>query len=403
MCGRASSIRIMNPQNFENLLCQSLVLPERIQPFKEVLLANLVMVGEIPAPTFQEEHRIRFLADRFKECGLDQISTDEKQNVVAVAPGSEGASSILVGAHVDTVFTTAVDHTVRMDPALVFGPGVADNSLGLAAIASLPDLLSGLGIQLKSDLVLMGSTRSMGRGNLEGIRFFLDNTTIDNIIAATLVEGVHLGRLSYSSLGAFRAEIHCRIPEDYNWSEFGASGAIAVLNDVITGIQRLPIPKRPRTSVVFGSVHAGNAYNTIALTGSLQLELRSEDPGMVDSMAQRISDIVEETASITQTTVWMEEIARRKPGGISFNHPLTRCARSVMSKLNITPVVAPSSGELSALIDAGIPGITVGLTKGSHVHTVQESIEIEPMFKGLAQLITIIQAIDSGLYDESKL
>ncbi len=393
----------MNPTTLESLLDESTGLRERIASFKEVLLANLVMVGEIPAPTWQEENRIRFLTDRFRECGLDQISTDELNNAVAVLPGTEGTSNILVGAHVDTVFTSAVDHTVRIDPKTASGPGVADNSLGLAAIASMPDLLSGLGVQLKSNLVLMGSTRSLGRGNLEGIRFFLENTTIDPIRAATLIEGVHLGRLSYNSLGALRAEIHCKIPEDYNWSEFGASGAIAVLNDVITGIQRLPIPKRPRTSVVLGSINAGNAYNTVAMRGSLQLELRSEDTEMVSVIGQRISDIVEETASITQTSVWMEDIARRAPGGISFTHPLTRCARDVMERLEITPVVAPSSGELSALIDAGIPGITLGLTRGSNVHTIQEAIEIEPMFSGLTQLITILQAIDAGLCDEPKI
>lgn len=393
----------MNSNNLESFLKQAPGLSERIKSLKEVLLANLVMVGEIPAPTFQEENRIRFLADRFKECGLDQISTDEMKNTVAVLPGSEGNGNILVGAHVDTVFTSAVDHTVRIEPNVVSGPGVADNSLGLAAIASLPDLLSGLGIQLKSNLVLMGSTRSMGRGNLEGIRFFLENTKIDPIHAATLVEGVHLGRLSYTSLGALRAEIHCRIPEDYNWSEFGASGAIAVLNDVISGIQGLPIPKRPRTSIVLGSINAGNAYNTVAMRGSLQLELRSEDNEMVDKIGKSIADIVEETASISQTSLWMEEVARRRPGGIAFTHPLTQCARDVMECLDITPVVAPSSGELSALIDAGIPGITLGLTRGSNVHTFQEAIEIEPMFSGLAQLITILQAIDAGLCDEPKI
>ena len=32
----------------------------------EILLANLIMIGEIPAPTFQEEQRIEFLKNRLK-------------------------------------------------------------------------------------------------------------------------------------------------------------------------------------------------------------------------------------------------------------------------------------------------------------------------------------------------
>ena len=34
---------------------------------REILLANALMLGEIPAPSGQEENRIRFLADRFSK------------------------------------------------------------------------------------------------------------------------------------------------------------------------------------------------------------------------------------------------------------------------------------------------------------------------------------------------
>ena len=46
----------------------------------------------------------------------------------------------------------------------------------------------------------MGSARSLGRGDLEGLRFFLDNFK-KPITAGVCIEGVKLGRLSYSSIG----------------------------------------------------------------------------------------------------------------------------------------------------------------------------------------------------------
>ena len=36
---------------------------EQLKESKEILLANAVMLGEIPAPTFAEEDRIQFLAN----------------------------------------------------------------------------------------------------------------------------------------------------------------------------------------------------------------------------------------------------------------------------------------------------------------------------------------------------
>ena len=167
---------------------------------KEILLANLVMVGEIPAETFKEEKRVRFVLDRFRECGLDKISTDEADNALAVLPGKEGRKSILVCAHLDTLFDDKVDHTVTVNTESVIGAGIADNSLGVAVLCSLPSILERLGIELDADLILMGASRSLGRGSLQGIEFFLDHHP-GEIVAGVCVEGVDLGRLSYQSIG----------------------------------------------------------------------------------------------------------------------------------------------------------------------------------------------------------
>ena len=73
-------------------------LKDQVTAVKEVMLANSVMIGEIPSPTFQEENRIAFLRDRFTEAGLEKISIDEMENAVAVIPGKSGKQKILVSA-----------------------------------------------------------------------------------------------------------------------------------------------------------------------------------------------------------------------------------------------------------------------------------------------------------------
>ena len=386
----------------EKALKQAPKIRDELSQAREIVLSNLAMTSEIPAPTFHEEERVRFLLDRFRECGLDHISSDEANNGCAVLTGTEGDKNILVAAHVDTVYPVSVDHTITVDQEAVHGAGVADNSLGVAVLASLPTLLERLDIQLKSNVILVGASRGLGRGDLEGISFFLEN--FDQPIAAGVcVEGIELGRLSFSSLGMLRAEITCTIDDDDDLQEIGTSGAVGILSDIITRIAQIPIPQRPRTKIILGSCSAGKGYNTVPRSGSLRLEVRSEKTGMVTSIENELAEIIEEMESLSGARVTMETVARRRPGGIEFGHPLTTGIRRIMDTLDIEPEIEPSVSELSALIAKDVPGVTLGITRGcDSPDETSESILIEPMAAGLAQLIALLQAVDGGLLDGKR-
>ena len=92
--------------------------------------------------------------------------------------GAESDGAILLVAHLDTLFPDGTEHITEVQPDRVVGASVADDSLGLAMLATLPHLLEHLGIALRSDLLLLGTTRSLGRGNLAGLRFFLENAPL---------------------------------------------------------------------------------------------------------------------------------------------------------------------------------------------------------------------------------
>jgi tripeptide aminopeptidase len=366
---------------------------------RDIILANAVMIGEIPAPTFYEDQRIRFVEDRFSECGLQNCSTDEVGNGFGVLNGSSGERTLLLVAHADTVFGSKIDHTLSMRADRLIGPGVGDNSLGVAVLASLPTLLERLGIHLKSNLILMAASRGLGRGNLEGLRFFLNNHK-QPIAGALCVEGVKLGRLSYSSIGMLRGEINVRVPEMYDWTRFGASGAVIMLNDIINKINRIPLPKRPKTSIVLGSIEGGNSFNNIATHSLLRFEIRSESADVVHGILDEIRDRITEIELESSAEITLDIVARREPGGIDFRHPLVRRSRDILKTLQIEPHVAPSTSELAELIRHGVPAITLGLTTGEKHAQVMEEVAIEPIFTGIAQLLGLLIAMDEGLCDE---
>ena len=371
-----------------------------ITELTEPIIANLVMISEIPAPTFGEQERMDFMVNRFTEGGLQNCSTDEMNNALGILPGRTGKRNIMIVAHLDSLFDESVDHSVAVHPDKVTGPGVGDNGMGLAVCAGLPPILEHLGLHLDSNLVLMGSAQSLGKGNIEGLRFFLSNSDIP-VHAAICVEGVELGRLSYASIGMMRCEIDISIPEEYDWTRFGASGALIIMNKVMNKMLALPIPRQPQTSILIGAARGGTSFNTIATHAEVQFEIRSKSGEMVEELADKIGNITEEISAETNADVMLNILAKRKPGGIDFSSPLVEQARKIFKTLGIKHRILPSTSELAAFIDKGIPAVTVGITNGENMDKLNETIKIQPIYRGITQLVGLLCAIDNGCCDES--
>lgn len=366
---------------------------------RETLLSNLVMISETPAPTFREHTRARTMVNRYISGNLLNCDVDELGNALGIIPGKSDRNILLV-AHLDTFFSEKIDHTVTILPDVVRGSAVADDSVGLAALATIPYILETYGIELESNIILMGSARSLGRGDLEGLRFFLDNYK-KPITAGVCVEGVKLGRLSYTSIGMLRGEINYKVPESYDWTKFNSEGAIINMNDLINRILEIPTPSKPKTSIVLGSMEAGTSYNTIPSRAKLKFEIRSESDDIVEEIAHKIDDLTQEMTSLSGANIEFKRLSRRSPGGTEFSHPLNKTAREIQSMLDITTRLTPSTSELAAFIDKDIPAVTIGLTDGENLGEEDEEIHIKPLEKGLTLLLGLILAIDGGFSNDN--
>ncbi len=388
-------------RNMDEILALLPHLQEGATQVQETLIANLIMLSEIPAPTFEEEDRIKLLLQRMLECGLQNVSTDEAGNGVGIIQGKDPSRNILLVAHADSVYSEKTDHTISVLTDEVVGPGVADNSLGMAVLATLPNLLDTLGIEFNSNIVLLGSTKGLGSGNLDGLKFFMDNNRLP-FDAGICIEGAQIGRLSYTSEGMFRASITCKLSEELEWQRVGESSAIIALNDVINRILEIPIPRRPKTSIVLGAVRGGKSYNVMATTSSLRFEVRSENAAMAEQIRGCIDDIVADIASKYNAKIAFNVVSIREPGGIAVGHPLVRNCRQVMEQLDLKPKIFPSISEVSELISRGLPAVTLGLTEAVNLHDLNETIRIQPIYKGLAQLLAMLFAIDGGFCNEPE-
>lgn len=361
---------------------------EKLRRLREILFANIVMAGEIPAPTFAEGRLVRFLGDRFTEAGLANLSLDQGGNVAGVLPGRKGGRSLLVAAHLDKIWGEGENHTISVGAGSMTGRGLADNSLGVAVLATLPLILEELGIELRSDLVLLGTTGSFGRGDLGGMRFFLENAE-GPIDAALCLEGIELGRLSHACPGMARGEIAVGARGEGEGGE--VVEALAEILRALVGIDRR---EAPAGRVLVGSAEAGSGHGVPPRLGCLRFEIRSREAGRVARIEREIASLLDGVSESTGTEAALEIFARRRPGSLPARHPLVRKAREVHAALGIESRVEPSVSELALLLERGIPALTLGITRGQNRHTPEETIHLEPIFDGLAQIAAMLQFLD---------
>jgi tripeptide aminopeptidase len=374
-------------------------LVEQIKAVRDIIITNIVLIGQIPAPTFKEKRRSTVFMERLAEFGVDEVTTDGYRNPIGIIRGTAREKPpIFVVAHLDTFFEKDIDHNYIIKENSITGPGLLDNSLGVGVLISLPILFKKMGLRFESDIVLAGTIQSIGKGNLRGVRHLL-KTWPTAIRGAICLEGVDLGRLNYFSDGMIRGEIQCTISEERGALHKFTPNAILILNEVINEIMSLRLPQRPRSRIVIGKIVGGANHGKIAYEAMLGFEIRSDSYKMVKSIHSNIKDIVDGIRNENEVDLSIRTISNLKAARLKFNHPLVKSSAAVMGALAIKPISKSTESALSIFLSHKIPAVTIGITHGENYYTDKATMEIEPMFKGIAQMIGVIKAIDSGVCD----
>ncbi len=376
-----------------------------ITQMNEMLLANLVMVGQIPSHTFEETQRGEFVLSRFLEDGLVEPFTDEEGNVIGIVKGVGSYKSkrkkILISAQMDTIYANNLDHNILIEDKKAIGLGIGDNAVGLSALMILPELIHRLGLELNSDLVLLGSVKTRERGDLAGIRHFIDSNR-GKIDFHINLAGLTIGRVDHCALSRMRGDIICRIPQNTGstWGGLAESSAIMMINDILDGVFRIPLPRRPKTILNIGRISGGKTYSTVSNEASMHFEVRSEDDNITDTLIADIRDIAMNIGAKYGAEVDCDFFSRQHAAGLKFSHPLVRTASKIVESLGYKPQMEAVNSQIVASLCKNIPAVTIGLTTGSAAKpTVKDYINIEPVADGLVQLLQLINAIDKGQCD----
>src|SRR5690606_1199635 len=99
-------------------------------------IKDLRSITEVEAPPFKEKTRAEYVLKRFKAVGLTDAALDSAGNVVGVRKGNGKGPTLLVSAHLDTVFPEGTDVKVKEQNGRLLAPGIGDDTRGIAVLIS---------------------------------------------------------------------------------------------------------------------------------------------------------------------------------------------------------------------------------------------------------------------------
>jgi acetylornithine deacetylase/succinyl-diaminopimelate desuccinylase-like protein len=356
------------------------------------VIDEAIAIQQIPAPTFHEGQRAAYIRSRF--AGLDAVEVDALHNVYGCLRGVESTlPALLVAAHTDTVFEPDIPLTVHRNGSRIYGPGLGDNSLGVAALLAMVDILRDQ--PLPADVWFVANSREEGLGDLGGIRAVYGKLSAQ-LGAALIVEGIAFGRIYHAGIAVRRLKITCRTAGGHSWLHFGRPSAIHSLVQVAAQIAALQPPESPRTTYNIGMIEGGRSVNSIAPEASMFLDLRSEDRAALTTIENQIAALIDAARS-PDVEFAVEVVGDRPAGHIPVSHPLVQMARAVLESMGIHPLYEAGSTDANVLLASGLPTITIGITQGGNAHREDEFIETANILDGLWQLLLLMVGAAGGL------
>jgi tripeptide aminopeptidase len=243
-------------------------------------------------------------------------------------------------------------------------------------------------LSLPGDLWLVANVCEEGLGDLRGIRAVVDRFGALPL-AYIVLEGMALGQVYHRGLGVRRYRLTVRTSGGHSWIDYGQPSAVHELTALSTRITALELPRTPRSTLNIGVISGGSSVNTIAAEAMLELDLRSEGAETLEALAAQVDQIAR-AAEKPGVSVELEIIGQRPSGEIPPDHPLVKLAQDCLRTVGIEPRLNIGSTDANLPLSRGIPAVTIGLTTGSRAHSVQEFINIEPLEKGMEQLIGLV-------------
>ena len=345
-----------------------------------------IAIQQIAAPTFHEKTRAEYVQEQFSALQLDEIAMDERFNVYGIMRGSAPERpALMLSAHSDTVFDYEVDLSTKQDGERIYGPGLGDNSLGVAGLLATGRALREKQITPGCDVHFVCTSREEGLGDLGGMRLAYD-TLRDRIGAVVNIEGLAYGYVYNRAIAVRRYKISLQAEGGHSWVHFGRTSAVHGLVELGHRILTIQVPEEPRTTYNIGIVEGGLSINTIAASAEMWLDMRSETNEALANLEQKVQKHISDLQ--TDSLHFHVDVVSDRPSGcVKDDHPLVQIALATLQAQGTEAGLHTGSTDGNIPMSFGCPTVTIGMTTGGNAHRKDEYIEVPNIRKGIEQLV----------------
>ena len=364
---------------------------------RERLLAKFIRFCEIESPSGRERGVADALIEELRGLGIEVDEDDtgartgsDSGNVLARVPGPEGAPTVLLCAHMDTVPLDGPVEVVSQDGLLT---NRHDAILGADNKAAIVTILGALRRLMRDEAPPAGVELLFTTGEeqaLEGAKAFdMSRLTADFGFvfdhASPIGEIVLASPTYYSVQARFRGQAaHAGIrPEAGHNAIAAAARAVAAMR-----IGRLD----EETTANVGRIEGGTAANVVAERCFVELETRSLDAEKAGNVVTEMVDALGEAATDSECDVETSVERLFRGYRLPRTAPAVEVAAAALADNEIEPVFITTGGgsDANVFIPAGLP--VVNLANGTERnHQPDESVTVEALETMLEVTVSLVR------------
>ena len=372
-----------------------------IEDFDDETVKNQIHLNEIPAPPFGEEKRAERYIEMMREYGLTDLKIDEEGNAIGKRAGTKGDRTIVLSAHLDTVFPIETDVTVEVRNDTLFAPGIVDDARGLTAVLTILKTMEELNIQTEDNIWFAGTVGEEGIGDLRGVKhlFREGGPQIDAFIS---IDGSDDTRIVNQALGSHRYRVTFKGPGGHSWGAFGAANPAHALGRMIYHFEESAAPfvsEGSRTSYNIGRIGGGTSVNSIPFENWAEIDMRSIDQDRLQQIDELLQTAIQTALSEAnevrtrgrELTVYVDMIGNRPSGEIDPDQIFIQRAIAATRYFDEEPGLHRSSTDSNVPISLGVPSMTLGGGgSGGGAHSLDEWWYNENGHRGIQRAFLIL-------------
>jgi hypothetical protein len=362
-------------------------------PLADRLLADALLLGEIPSPTEREEERAVFVAERLKSLSIPHAVDDEGNILVRLhGRGGHSAEPLLLFTGLGSERWNSFDSLGHLDTQYARGAGLAD-ALGPAALLSVAESHNSGRSSWERDIVLLFSVFGFDDPSKDAFLPFTESR--HRPFAALGVRGFSLGAIFKPQMGNYRVEIklYRKTDEERKKNADPAANLTRTLVNMAAGYleKNSEFGKEGDLSVNIRRIEARTVYDRVPLEGVLELDLESSNREKLDGALEQIKTDTEKYNSDGLASS-LDVISSIPPADGSVCAGLSEILKKAAKGFKIKPVEYSGADSSSFLANMGIPALSIGLA-GGRAGVDHDTVEIASVETGRLLLERCIELI----------